>query len=178
MPSKILLLLLPLISFYGLQERPLRNSIAQPGSRKVVAVDLCTLLSKPADYDDKEVRVRATYHIGFEHSYLDDSSCKEYAVETTPYWTGNVVWAAFDRPSIEASTEPNTYDEFKRVAKPCCPPDWRDTEVELTVVGRFFKADGEVGYGHSKIYALQLVIDKIEAVNIKKAVVPSPKENR
>lgn len=151
---------------------------AQSTAREIPTVGLCDLLRKPAAYDGKEMRVHATYHIGFEHSYFRDSSCKEYAVESTPYWMGNVIWATFDRPSIQTSTEQDIYEEFNREAVPCCPSGWSDTEVDMTVVGSFSMARDEVGYGHSQRYALQIVVNKIEKVTKPKAGDPLPKENR
>jgi hypothetical protein len=160
---KMSLLLLATLITLGAQTRPPAKSAPKSSASEIPTVSLCALLSKPADYHDKEVRVRARYHIGFEYSYLDDSSCKDYAAETTPYRTGNVVWAEFDR-SVEAKTEPEVYREFKESASLCCPAGWRDTQAELVVTGMFFKA-GVEGYGHLGRYAMKVAVSKIEEVN-------------
>lgn len=166
-----------LLSPYSLPSS-LPSGSAQSTVREIPTVGLCEILRKPENYDGKEIRVQATYHIGFEHSYFRDSSCKEYAVESTPYWMGNVIWATFDRPTIQTSTEHDVYEEFNREARPCCPSGWSDTKMEMTVVGSFSMAKDKAGYGHSERYALQIVVSKIEKVSATKGTDPSPKENR
>jgi hypothetical protein len=162
MLTKIGLLSLALLCLLGAQKPTCPAHATKPPASETPVVSLCDLLRKPADYDGKEIKVRAQYHIGFEYLSLDDPSCKDYAVVTTPHWIGNVVWAEFDE-SVEATTKPEIYSDFKRLASVCCPAGWRDTEVELLVVGKFSRA-GDKGYGHLGRYALQLVISRIEEV--------------
>ena len=177
MLTTLCILLLSLISSYSVQCQSPHSSGYQVTATEIPTVSLCTLLSKPADYNGKEIRVHAKYHIGFEHSYLDDSSCKEYAVETTPYWTGNVVWAEFDRLSVETLTEQNVYKEFQSNVANCCSLERRDAKMELVVVGRFSKASDKVGYGHFKRFALQLVINKIEKASKTESIDSSPQDD-
>jgi hypothetical protein len=165
---KIGLLPLMLLSFLWVQKLPCPTNASQPSASETPIVSLCDLLSKPDDYNGKEVKLRAQYHIGFEYSYFTDPSCKDYAVVTTPFWVGNVVWTEFDK-SVKATTKPEIYSNFRRLGSLCCPSGWRDTEVELLVVGKFSKANyqgyaSDKGYGHSGRYALQLVVSKIEEV--------------
>jgi hypothetical protein len=169
MLARMSLLLLATLSSLGTQTPPRTNIAPAPFASEIPTVGLCALLSKPADYHGKEVRVRAQYHIGFEYSYFVDRSCKNYAVETTPFWYGHVVWVEFDE-SVEVTTKPEIYSDFRRSASICCPDEWRDTEVELSVVGKFSKSNyqgpaSDKGYGHSGRYALQLVVSRIEAVS-------------
>ena len=160
---KIVLLPLILLSLLWAQKPPRPTNATQPSKSETPIVSLCDLLSKPDDYNGKEIKVRAQYHIGFEYSYFVDPSCKNYAVVTTPFWMGNVVWTEFDE-SVEVATKPEIYCNFRRLASICCPDGWRDTEVELLVVGRFSKAINK-GYGHLGRYALQLVVGRIEEVS-------------
>lgn len=163
-PVMISLLLVALCSLVSVQGQSLRTNDAQSSSADIPTVTLCDLYSKPDDYNGKEVRVRARYHIGFEHSYFGDTSCKVFAVKTTPFWIGNIVWADFDE-SIKASTKPEVYKQFKEAASVCCPDGWRDTQVDLVITGRFCKAEEkDSGYGHGGIHALKIVVNKIEEV--------------
>lgn len=146
-----------------MQKPPHPTNATQPSKSETPIVSLCDLLSKPDDYNGKEIKVRAQYHIGFEYSYFDDPCCKNYAVVTTPFWIGDVVWAEFDK-SVEAATKPEIYSDFKRLASLCCASGWRDSEVELLVIGKFSKASNK-GYGHADRYALQLVVGRIEEVS-------------
>jgi hypothetical protein len=136
----------------------------QTAAPDTTAVSLCALLGKPADYDGKEVRLRATYNIGFEWSYFDGPSCKEYAVETTPYWAANVAWAEFDE-SVKSSVRPEVLEKLKR-ARSLCPDDmFRTQKTEMVVTGKFFQAkSGDDGYGHFGRYAFKLVVSGVEEV--------------
>jgi hypothetical protein len=131
---------------------------------------LCDLLSRPADYHGKEIRVRAQYSLGFESSYLDDASCQSYAVETTPYLVANVVWAEFDE-SVESSTGPKIRRKLAAARSLCCPSGWRTSRTEMLVSGKFFAA-GRGGYGHTGRYAFKLVVGKVEEVGDAKMVDP------
>ena len=166
--AKMSLLLLTTLISLAPQTPPPTNIAPAPSASETPTVGLCALLSKPDDYNGKEIKVRARYHIGFEYSYFDDPACNDYAVVSTPFWEGDVVWAEFDK-SVEATTKPEIYSDFRRAASLCCPDGWRDTEVELLVVGKFSKANylghaSDKGYGHMGRYALQLVVSRIEAV--------------
>lgn len=178
MSTRIGLLLLVFASLNGAQSQPYHANARQSSTSEIPTVSLCTLLSKPAEYNGKEIRVSAQYHIGFEYSYFDDPSCKDYAVETTPYWTGNTVWAEFGE-SVEAATKPEVYKKFREKANLCCPSGWRDSQAEVVVTGRFFKAEVEgEGYGHSGRYALQIIVNRVEKVcDAKTGAATSVKEN-
>jgi hypothetical protein len=142
----------------------------QPAAPEPPAVSLCSLLSSPADYDGKKIRIRAEYNLGFEWSYFDDASCKEYAVKTTPFWTANVVWAEFGE-SVNSSTEPAAYEKLKVARSLCCPDGWRTRQTEMVFTGKFFKA-GDKGYGHEERYAFKLVVEKVEDVGESKLIDP------
>lgn len=170
MVVKMGFVLLTILSLTGAQTQP-RPVVSQQSSvSEIPTVSLCDLFSKPADYNGRKVRVRALYNIGFEWVYFDDPSCKEYAVKSTPFWTGNLVWAEFDE-SVVSATEPAVYDKFKKARSFCCPDEWRTRQTEMVVTGKFFAAD-EKGYGHHGRYALKLVVDKVEEVGETKETKP------
>ena len=133
---------------------------------EVPTVGICSLYAKPKEYHGKRVRVRAEYHLGFEYSYLDDTSCKEFAIKSTPFRIGNVVWAEFDPSALKSSTDPEVYKKFREQASVCCPDGWRDTRVDVVVTGKFSMASGEEGsgFGHLGGYALRLSVERIEEV--------------
>ncbi|MBC7930975.1 MAG: hypothetical protein H7Z38_10480 [Rubrivivax sp.] len=173
MLAKIALSLMTLTVIVGAQSKPPHKNIPHISSERPT-VSLCALLSKPADYDGKEIRVRAQYNIGFEWSYFDASSCKEYAVETTPYRTANVVWAEFNK-SVETETKTEVYEKFRKAKGVCCPDGWRTNQTELVITGKFFKTNNAAygqGYGHLGLYAYKMVVDTVEEVGDTKTVSP------
>ena len=157
MMSKVVIMLLGLVALISAQTQAGQTAASGPPT-----VSLCSLLSKPADYDGKEIRVRTQYNLGFEWSYFDDESCKEYAVKSTPFWIANVVWAEFDE-SVKSSTEPAVYEKLKVARSLCCPDGWRTRQTDVVFTGKFFKA-GLKGYGHHERYALKLVVQRVEEV--------------
>jgi hypothetical protein len=161
MLAKTGILMLTALSLLGSPNQSGRASGIGPAATDIPSVSLCSLLGKPADYDGKEVRLRATYNIGFEWSYFDAPGCKEYAVETTPYWTANVAWAEFDE-SVMSSVRPELLEKLKR-ARSLCPDDmFRTQETEMRVTGRFLKGKSvEEGYGHMGRYAYKLVVSGV-----------------
>jgi hypothetical protein len=170
---RTVLSLLILTAVVGAQSKP-PSAGAPQSSSEIPTVSLCALLSKPADYDGKEIRVRAQYSIGFEWAYFDDSSCTEYAYETTPFWIANIVWAEFDK-SVETETKLEVYEKFRKARGFCCPDEWRTKQTALVVTGKFFKAKGVDyghGYGHLGLYAYKIVVDKVEEVGDTKTVAP------
>lgn len=158
----ILLLLAPLAQ----QSATAVKGDSRTTGEKVPTVSLCSLYAKPKEYDGKRVRVRAEYHLGFEYSYLDDTSCKEFAIKSTPFRIGNAVWAEFDESELKSSTDAEVYKKFREQANACCPDGWRDTRVDVVVTGKFSLSaggDGD-GFGHMGGYALQLSLDRVEEV--------------
>lgn len=119
MLAKTCILMLTALSLLGAPNQSGRASGLGTAASDTPSVSLCSLLGKPADYDGKEVRLRATYNIGFEWSYFDGPRCKEYAVETTPYRAAKVAWAEFDE-SVNSSARPEVLEN-------------RDYAVELSV---------------------------------------------
>ncbi len=164
MLAKAGILLLTVLGLLGALNQSGRASGLEPAASEVPTVTLCSLLGKPADYDGKEVRLRAAYNIGFEWSYFDGPACKEYAAETTPYWMANVVWAEFDK-SMKLSARPEVLEKLNH-ARSLCPDDmFRTQETEMVVTGKFFKAKTvDDGYGHSGRYAFKLVVRGVEEV--------------
>lgn len=162
--AKIALSLLVLAAVLGAQSQSPHANSPQP-SPEFPTVSLCALLSKPADYDGKEIRVRATYNVGFEWSFFD-ATCKERVGENTPFWQSDVVWAEFDE-SLQAATEPGVYEKLRRASGFCCPDGWRTKHTELLVTGKFIKSrstEPTKGFGHEGRYAFKIVIDKVEEV--------------
>jgi hypothetical protein len=164
--------LLLLAGVLGAQGAPTRRDAPRLDPSKIPTVTLCDLMSRPEEYHGKEIRVRAQYNLGFEWSYFDDSSCKNYAVETTPYRVGNVVWAEFDK-SVDSSSRPEIRQKLAGARSLCCPSGWHTSRTELLVSGKLFKA-GEGGFGHLGRYALKLVVGRVEEVGATKVDNPEP----
>jgi hypothetical protein len=167
MLTKMLLSLLALAAFIFAQSQPSRSHTARSAT-EIPTVSLCDLMSKPNDYDGKEIRVRATYNVGFEWAYFNDTSCKGRALKSTPFRYANVVWAEFGN-SVETSSRPEIYEKFRWAEGFCCPEGWRTKHTELLVTGKFSKAGSDdvgKGYGNDGRYAFQIVVDKVEEVGV------------
>lgn len=171
MLAKISLLLLIVISSVVAQSQSAYTNTPQSTSpSEVPTVSLCALLSKPTDYHGKEIRVRAEYNLGFEWSYFADDSCKDFAVETTPYLTANVVWAEFGK-YVEASSKPEISQKLIKARSLCYPSGWCTSRTKMVVSGKFFKAD-DSGYGHLGRYAFEFIVSKVEEVGDTKILAP------
>jgi hypothetical protein len=136
-------------------------------------VDFCDLVHHPQDYDQKIIRVRTFYIVGFEGSIFNKQDCHD-----------KDVWVEFDR-SVEGNTNTKVVKRFRRLAN-AAPvrhagrTDWRTLMVEVVVVGRF---DGirrkrnvanitlNEGYGHLGGFDMQFTVLAIEDVK----ALPSPK---
>ena len=66
--TTIFLLLLAIRSSYA-------QSVAAPPAVKVQPVNYCELIRNSVAYDQKKIRVRAIYVVGFEAAYLYDPVC-------------------------------------------------------------------------------------------------------
>jgi hypothetical protein len=134
-----------------------------------ITVDFCELVGHAKDYDQKIVRVRTFYIVGFEASIFNKLDCHD-----------RDVWVEFD-PSVETNTNRNVLKRFKRLAN-AAPVrtqgggvDWPTRTVEVVAVGHF---DGvrrtykianithPQGYGHLGAFDFQFTVFAIENVKV------------
>lgn len=128
-------------------------------------VRYCDLLSKPDAYDGRQIRLRAEYDSGFEHSVFADSRCVKV-------WDANrLIWAEFDDAAF-SNTDVGTMTRFEQARyRPETDKDgritdrWRSWRVKLTVVGVFRTSKhASFGFGHTNAYPFMIVVSKIERV--------------
>jgi hypothetical protein len=135
----------------------------------IQTVHYCDLIANPDGYDGKQVRLRAEYDSGWEHSVFADDHCVKV-------WdTKKLVWVDFDS-ALASNTEPPIMTRFEKATwRPETDRDGRITDrsrswrVNLTVVGVFRKAtDTEIGFGHRNAFPFMITISKIERVGALK----------
>jgi hypothetical protein len=137
-------------------------------------VDFCDLVRHAQDYDQKIIRVKTFYIVGFEGSIFNKLDCHD-----------KDVWVEFD-PSVKMNTNSKVLKRFKRLANAAPVKthgggiDWPTRMVEVVAVGRF---DGmrrkrkvanitlNEGYGHLGGFDLQFTVLAIEDVK----ALPTPK---
>jgi hypothetical protein len=151
-----------LISTNAFSQKPKRNG-------DIPTVSYCDLVSKPADFDRKIVRVKAKYTASFEGSIMEDSQCNS-----------KYTWVRFEL-AYEASTNREVLNEFQRLTD-TSPETTREggvlypsRQVQVTWIGRFDgvkrrfknapKEDPGVGYGHMGGYDFQFNVLKVESVS-------------
>jgi hypothetical protein len=134
----------------------------------VPTISYCDLVKEPASYDQKVVRVKAVYVVGFEGSLFYDAVCG-----------GGNTWVKFD-PSFEKATKSNILKRFRRLAD--ASPirtrgggiNYPERMVEILAVGRFegvkptYKLGSRSyssGFGHLNGYDFQFTVLSIEEVN-------------
>ncbi len=130
----VILIVLPLIN-YGRQSK----------SSDIPIMAYCDLVRNPSDFNEKIVRVRGAYRVGFEWAELYCSNCSGRG----------------DRTWVEFSDEP-------------CPKSKNfkgDRIVNVIFVGKF--QTGQL-YGHENGYKHQLVVTCVEEAKtvIKTSLVP------
>jgi hypothetical protein len=144
------------------------NAQTAPASQ-ISVVRYCALLAKPEAYDGKQIRLRAEYDSGWEHSVFADDKC----VKT--WEPKKLVWAEFD-DAIASNTEAAIMARFEKSRwRPQTDRDGRITDksrswrVNLTVVGVFHKAtDANFGFGNSNSFPFMITVSKIERVGALK----------
>jgi hypothetical protein len=108
-------------------------------------VTLCQLLSKPEQYNGKEVVVRARYNHGFEWSVLHSPEC---------FSQENLVWLDLSQVKNKASLKPLG--------------GWETTDTfNLTVQGIFLSGKR---YGHLGSYRYQIIASELS--DIQKPPIP------
>lgn len=130
----------------------------------VPAISYCELINNAEEYDQKFVRVKATYSRGFESSIFYDESCKN----------NEASWVDFT-PAHEKNTHPYFLKKMRKLFKRS--DQRKNIEIELVIVGKFdgkrrisiFKTPAQtltfsVGYGHLDSFDYQLTVLKIEEV--------------
>lgn len=118
-------------------------------------VAFCDLIKQPELYDQKIVRLQATYRYGFEWSELYCADCLE----------GGRVWVDFD-DSFESRTNP-------KVAKKINGNEDRGRTVSVVAAGKFYGSGGN--YGHLGRYEFRFVMSRLEKAKVilKDSPVPS-----
>jgi hypothetical protein len=143
---------------------PERNS--EP---KIPLVHYCDLLNRPDTYDGKQIRLKAEYDSGFEHSVFADSRCVKA-------WDAKkLVWVEFADAAV-SNTDRAVAARFDQARwRPEADRDgritdmWRSWRVELMVVGEFRKSkDPSFGFGHKNVYPFMIMVTKIESVGTVK----------
>jgi hypothetical protein len=135
----------------------------QKPSEKIPTVSYCDLISKPVFYDNKVVRVRATYFAAFETSAMYDLACerKDTSVKFDTW--------------IQQSTAREIWKEFERLTDVTNDDgiNYNDRRVEVLWIGLFqgirptYKIDGQTfnsGFGHLNSYKFQFTVQNIEEV--------------
>jgi len=132
---------------------------------QVLVVRYCDLVANPDGYDGKQIRLRAEYDSGSEHSVFADDHCVKS-------WDAQkLVWVEFDS-ALASNTKAPTMARFEKAR--CRPETDRDGRimdnsqswrVELTVVGLFRKSkDPNFGFGHTNSYPFMITVSKVERV--------------
>jgi hypothetical protein len=140
------------------------NAQTAPASQ-ISVVRYCALLAKPKAYDGKQIRLRAEYDSGWEHSVFADDKCAK------TWEPKKLIWAEFD-DAIASNTEAAIMARFEKSR--WCPETDRDGRisdksrswrVNLTVFGVFHKAtDANFGFGNTNAFPFMITVSKIERV--------------
>lgn len=144
-------------------------------SEEVPTISYCDLVREPSLNDQKIVRVKVTYIVGFEGSIMYDLSCGR-----------EDSWVKFD-PVVETSSDSKVLKRFWRLAN--AKPErthggginYPIRRVEVVWVGRFegIKPTQKIGertfsfgFGHLNAFDYQFNVQRIEQVNSVPASVP------
>ena len=131
------LIIMLLLALPGSHPRQAKQSAAESAP----TISYCELLREPSLYQGKLVRVAATWHYGFEWSYLYHRECMS---------RGNKAWVEF---VDEDESCPQTKKLSKRLK------DDFDNKADVVAVGTL--AVGR-GYGHMGAYQYQFTIKCLE----------------
>jgi len=132
---------------------------------EIPTVRYCDLLANPESYDGKQIRLRAEYDSGWEHSvFWDDKCVKRWEPK-------KLVWAEFD-DAVASNTKPATLARFEESRwRPETDRGGRITDksrswhVDLLVIGVFHKATStDIGFGHTNAFPFMITVSKIERV--------------
>jgi hypothetical protein len=139
-------------------------------TQQIPTVEFCDLIRNAADYDAKQVRVRAVYFSAFEISGLGEPAGPACHVDA-------MVWVDFD-PSLESNSKPEIYKRFRdsiyglRIdANGNIEGEGLLWETPLVVTGVIYKPNGR-GYGHTNIYSHKFVVSSLEEVGEPKKTKP------
>ena len=138
-------------------------------------VAYCDLVTNAASYDQKLVRVKVTYIVGFEASVMYDLACRT-----------KDAWVDFD-PVVEPSTDRKIMKRFRKLAN--AKPEitrggginYVERRVEVVWVGRFrgIKPTQTIGnrsysfgFGHLNAFDYQFDVQRIGSVRTVPAGMP------
>jgi len=129
---------------------------------QIPTVEFCDLIRNAADYDGKQVRVRAVYFSAFEISSLGEPTGRSCHVDA-------MVWVNFD-PSVESNSKPQIVKRYldsiyawRIDADGKTEGKWLLWETPVVFTGVIHKPNGR-GYGHTNIYSHEFVVSSIEEV--------------
>ncbi len=139
----------------------LPGSVFQPVQQTIPSVSLCDLTLEPERYDNRLVRLRCSYIVWWESSFLYDLACDSPDCYISPEFL------APDCPAREASLQSTLRPDSKDFAR----------RAELLVVGRFHDDNG-VGYGHLGTMRFMIEVVCVEQANPIPDSVPWPSGKR
>jgi hypothetical protein len=125
---------------------------------------------KAADYDGKQVRVRAVYFSAFEISSFGNVTGPACDAKS-------MVWVEFD-PSVESNSKPEIAKRFRDSfygvtidSNGNIQDEWLMWETEMVVTGTIHKPNG-CGYGHTGIYSHEFIVSSVEELGPVKKTDP------
>lgn len=110
----------------------------------IPTVNYCDLIRNPKSYDQKEVRVRAVFQVGYEWQELYCLECFDLEKRT---------WVEFSE-DFESRTQSTI---AKKVSG-------TDQTLAVVLVGKFYSSDER--YGHMGAYRFKLVVDRVEKAKV------------
>jgi hypothetical protein len=126
---------------------------------KIPTVTYCDLVSQPARYDRKIVRVRAVYYTTFEKMYLFDNRCETGAPPEAPEKVPAETWAEWDKLFVSKgdSDEAKLNRGLNGFGR-----------KDATLIGRFNSTSGEADapnrFGHMNCCRFQFQILRVEKI--------------
>jgi hypothetical protein len=150
-------------------------SIRQDNNERIHTVNYCELIENAELYNNKYVRVKAIYTVGFESSILYHNDCEGKGSSE------NQMWVKFNH-KYEQNSKPTICRRFKNLLKRSAKFNkYGISEVEVVFVGKFdgikqvdeMKSNDEIiisssGYGHLNSYDYQITVISIENVKVVK----------
>lgn len=128
----------------------------------IPTIPYCDLVNNSVSYDQKIVRVRAKYSVGFEMSVFSDKKCSD-----------KYSWVEFDSQA-DTNTQKEILEKANKLADASTKNPRKNKVVELTVIAKFNgkrtqiieKVEVKQGYGHLSGYEFQFDILKVEDANV------------
>lgn len=112
----------------------------------IPTVDYCDLIRHAKDYDQKQIRIKAVYRVGYEWSEIYCPDCFNQKERT---------WVEFD-------------SDFESCTKSKVVKLFNDDErtLSVTIVGIFHSSPKKYGYGHLGSYRFEFVVKCVESAKL------------